>query len=197
MLCLTLDIWHRHLTCYTWHLISDTDTGYVILNTWYLTPVLDMLYLTLNIWHLHLTCYTWHLISDTGTWHVILDTWYMTPILDMLSLDTWYLTADIWHLTVDMLSLTWHMLSPGTITLNLILRHLTGYYYTWHLYYMAYSLLSLLRESWHDYYTASDIWCSCTPELLYSWTLISLVFMSPTPLLLLIEQSDRHPAEHA
>ena len=56
---------------------------YVILDTWYPTLALDMLYLTPD---------TWHLIPDTGTWHVILDTWYLTLTLDML-----YLTLDIWH----------------------------------------------------------------------------------------------------
>ena len=105
--CCTLHS-HQHLTCYTWHVISNTDTWYVILDYWFMT---------LNIWHRHLICYTWHLISDT--WYLTLvlnmlyltpdpDTWYLTPVLDMLSLSTWYLTPDIWHLTIDMLPLTWH-----------------------------------------------------------------------------------------
>ena len=99
-------------------------------------------------WHPYsLTCRLYHCLlytSDAGTWHVI--TWHLIP-------DTWYMTLD--------------MLSPGTSTSDLILWHLTGYYYTWHLYYIAYSWLSLLRGLWHDNYTAT-IWYSCTPELLYS-----------------------------
>jgi len=100
--------------------------------------IFDTWFLTLYIWHRYLTCYyltpdTWDLISDTDTWHVI-----------------------TWHLTIDILSLdTWHMLSPGNDTFDLILWHLTGYYYTWHLYYITFSWLSLLRGLWHDYYTAT------------------------------------------
>ena len=87
------------------------------------------------------------------------------------------------------------MLSPGTDTFDLILWHLTGYYYTWHPYYIAYSWLSLWREPWQDYYTATRhlvLLNSWTPEPLYSWTPVS-----PALLLLLIAQSDRRPAEHA
>jgi len=117
-LTIWVNIWYctlysyRTPACYTWHLISDTDTCHAILDTWYLTPVLatdtgtyhaildtwyttpilTMLYLTLDIWHWYLPCYTWHLIYDTGTCHAILDIWYLTPILAML-----YLTLDIWH----------------------------------------------------------------------------------------------------
>jgi len=47
------------------------------------------------------------------------------------------------------------MLSPGTDTFDPVLWHLTGYYYIWHMYYIAYSWLSLLRGPWHDYYTAT------------------------------------------
>ena len=106
------DMWccdsHRHISFLSLtyiHLIL----GQAILNTWYLTPVLAMLYLTLDIWHRYLSCYTWPLISDTGTCHAIFDTWYPTPVLVML-----YLTLDIRHryLTCyhspDMLSHTWH-----------------------------------------------------------------------------------------
>ena len=117
----------------TWHMML-TWYRHVILDTWYLTPTL--------------ICYTWHLLYDT---------WYLTPVLDILLLDSWsltldtrhqyltcyHLTPDTWYLTLDMLSLdTWHMLSPGTDTFDMILWHLTGYYYTWHLYYIAYSWLS-------------------------------------------------------
>ena len=64
-------MWHRHLICYTWHLISGT---------WYLTPTL--------------ICYTWHLISDTGTWHII--TWHLIPDTWYMTLDNWH---TITHLT--------------------------------------------------------------------------------------------------
>ena len=140
----TLDIWHRHWYVYTWHLLTDN---------WYLTPVLDML--LPDTWYLipTLICYTWHLIPDT---------WYLTPVLDMLSLNTWYLI-------IDMLSLdTWHMISPGTDTFDLILSHLTGYYYTWHLFYFAYSWLSLLRGLSMIIILLPDIWYSWTPVLLNS-----------------------------
>jgi len=71
-----------------------------------------------------------------GIWYT-----YLTPNLDP---NTWH--AIIWYLTIDMLSLdTWHMLSLGIDTLDLMLWHLTGYYYTWHLYYIVYSWLSLLQ----------------------------------------------------
>jgi len=144
------------LTCYTWHLITDT---------WYLTPVLDMLYLTPDLWHL---------IYDTGTWHVILDTWYLTPVLD-----TWHLIYDTWRLTC------YHsldMLSHGTSTLDLILWHLTGYYYTWHLYYMAYSWLSLLRWLGMIIILLPDLWYSWTPVPLNSWTPVLLNSWTPVPL---------------
>jgi len=147
-----------------------------------------MPYLTVDIWHQYLPCYTWQLISDTGTCHAILDTWYLTLVLDILSLDTWYL-----HLIYNTWRLTCYhsldMLSHGTSTLDLILWHLTGYYYTWHLYYMAYSWLSLLRKLGMIIILLSDIW--------YSWTPISTVLLSLALLLLLIAQLYRHPAEHA
>ena len=76
------------------------------------SPDTDMLYLTPD---------PWHLIFDTGTWHVI--TWHLIP-------DTWHLIYDTWQLTC------YHsldMLSHGTSTLGLMLWHLIGYYYTWHL----------------------------------------------------------------
>jgi len=102
---------------------------------------------------------------------LIPDTWYLTLMLDMLSLDTRYLTPDIWHLTIDMLSLnTWHMLSLSTDTSDLMLWHLTGYYYTWHLYYIIYSRLSLLRGLDMIIILLSDIWYSWAPVLLYFWT---------------------------
>jgi len=125
------------------------------------------------------------------TWHLISNTWYLTLVLDMLSLNTWSLTPETWHLTIDMLSLdTWHMLSPGTNIFDLILWHLTGYYYTWHLYYITYSWLSL--SPWHDYYTATR-----HLVLLYSWTPVSPVLISSALLLLLIARSYRRLIEYA
>ena len=102
MLYLAYDIWHQYLPCYTWrmisdtgtchaiHLISDTSICHAILNTWYMTPVLDMLYLTYDTWHQYLPFYIWHMIPDIGTCHAIFDTWYMTLVFDML-----YLPHDI------------------------------------------------------------------------------------------------------
>jgi len=42
-----------------------------------------------------------------------------------------------------------------------------------------------------------DIWFSCTLELLYSWTLVSPIPLSPVLSLLLIAQSYQRPAKHA
>ena len=123
------------LICYTWHLILDT---------WYLTPIFDMLYLTLDIWHQYLTCYyftpnTWHLISNTSTWHVILDTWYLTPVFDMLylTLDIWHLYLTCYHLTPDtwlMIFDTWQLTCYHLILdicFHMVLVHLTWCCDTW------------------------------------------------------------------
>jgi len=95
-----------------------------------------------------------------------------------------------------MLSLdTWHMLSHGTST------HLTWYCDTW-----LDTITPVTCITWHihDYHFYGDLawllYCyqtSGTSELLYSWTLVSPVLMSPALLLLLIAQSYRRPAEHA
>jgi len=120
------------------------------------------------------------------TCHAILNPWYLTPVLAMLILDTWYptpvlamlyLTLDIRHRHLTCYH-TLDMLSPSTSTLDLILWHLTGYCYTWHLYYIAYSWLSLLRRLGMIIILLPDFWYSwttvllnsCTPALLYSWT---------------------------
>ena len=97
------------------------------------------------------------------TWYLTHDIWY--PTLDMLSPDTGYLinTPDMWHSILYMLSL-------GTNTLDLMLWHLTGYYYTWHMYYIAYSWLSLLQGFDMIIILLPDIWYSWTLVLLYSWT---------------------------
>jgi len=110
----------------------------------------------------------WHMIlwfCIQLTWPDILSTWhwYLTP-------DTWHLTSDIWQLTCYHLILD--MLSYGTDTFDMMLWHLTRYYYIRHLYYIAYSWLSLLR--------GLDMNIIMLPfgtlELLYFWT---PVFLNP------------------
>jgi len=68
---LKLDIRHRYLSCYTYHLILDTGACHAILITWYLTPVLTMLYLTVDVLLL--------------TWHAI--TWYQYTWPDIVAPD--------------------------------------------------------------------------------------------------------------
>jgi len=117
---------------------------------------------------------TWH-------WYVILDTWSLTLDIWHWYLTCYHLTPDIWHLIYDTWQLTCYhlldMLSHGTSILDLILWHLTGHYCTWHLYYIAYSWLSLLRELGMIIILLPDLWYSCAPELLYSWTPITGGFL--------------------
>ena len=170
--------WYMILTliCGTWH---------VILDTWYLTLTLDMLYLTPDLWHViydtdaryvildtwSTTLDIWHWYLICHTWHLIHGTWYLTPVLDLLSLDTWYLTPDIGHLIHD----TWYhsldMLSHGTSIFDLIL---------W------YWLDTITPDTRiilhiHDYHFYGDLawllYCYQifgTPELLCSWTPVYL-----------------------
>ena len=96
----------------------------------------------------------------------------------MLSPDTWHLL-----LCIDILDLMfWHLtgiITPDTcITLPI---------HDYHFYEDLYMVIILLP----------DIWYSCTPKPPYSWTLASLVLMSPALLLLLIAWSYWRPAEHA
>ena len=154
-------------------MIPDTGTCHVILNTRYLTLVLAMLYLTHDTWHRYFSCYIWHMIPDTGTWHAILATWYVTPVFAMLYLTLIYDTS------------TWHMLSlgpsihwPDIVTLDRTLPPLIPVLYgTW---YCGTCIILHI----HDYYFTGTwlLYCyqifgtpvllnSCTPELLYSWTL--------------------------
>ena len=163
MLYLSLDIWH--------------GTCHATLITWYLTPVLTMLYLSLDIrhrylpcytyhlisdtatyhiWHRYLPCYTYHLIFDTGTCHAILITWYLTPVLTML-----YLSLDIWY---------WHL-----TCYHLVLVHLIWYCDSWLDIITPDTCISLHNHDYHFYgdliiILLPDIWYSWTPELLYSWT---------------------------
>ena len=68
------------------HLISDTGIRHAILITWYLTPVLAMLYLSLDIWYQNLPCYTWHLTyCHLVPIHL---TWYCDTWLDTITPDT-------------------------------------------------------------------------------------------------------------
>ena len=124
---------------------------------WYL--IFDVVTLTdiLVIW-------SWHVY--TGTCHAILIIRYLTPVLVML-----YLTPDVRHRYLTCYH-SFDMLSPGTRIFDLILWLLTGYYYTGHQYFFAYSWLSLLHG--FDYYIVTRhlvLLNSCTLELLYSWTL--------------------------
>ena len=145
MIYLLFDIWYRYLPCYTYHLIYDTGTCHAILITWYPIPVFAMLYLSLDIRHRYLPCYTYHLISDTGTCHAILIIWYLIPVLAML-----YLLLDIWHQYLSYLSPdTWHLI-------------------LWHLYYIAYSWLLLLRGLGMIIILLPNFWYSWTPVLLNS-----------------------------
>ena len=82
---MTLEIWHRYLTCYhltpdPWHLISDTGTWYVI--TWHLIP--DTWYMTLDNWYAitHLTCF--HTVLVHLTWCCNTDWVTITPVLYFL-----------------------------------------------------------------------------------------------------------------
>jgi len=147
--------------------------------------IFDTWSLILDIWH-------WYLTSDT--WHLIPDTWYLKLVVDMLSLNTWYLTPNIWQLMIDKLSLdTWHMLSLGTDTIDMMLWYLTRQYYTWHLYNIFYSWLSLLRGLDVIIILLSPgtpvLLNPCTPKLMYLLYSSTLQF--------LIARSYRRPAEHA
>ena len=64
------------LVTWPWHVY--TGTCHAILITWYLTPVLAMLYLTLDIRHRYWTCYHSLDILSHGTSTLDLILWYMT-----------------------------------------------------------------------------------------------------------------------
>ena len=139
--CCTLSS-HRHLTCYIWHVISDTDTGHVILDTWYRTPALDMLY------------YTWLLIHDTwsctGTWYVILATWSWHLIYDMIH-------ASIYLPRFHMVQVHW----PDTIIPDTcIIWHIHDYHF--------YGDLAWLLYCYQTFGTPKLL-CSWTPVFLNPW----------------------------
>ena len=88
------------------------------------------------------------------------------------------------------------MCSYLPILIQDLLRY-TLYCDTWHLYYIAYSCYHFYRDLGKIIILLPDIWYSCTPELLYPWTLVSPVLMSHALFLLLIARSYRHLSEHA
>jgi len=136
--------WHIYtwyLACYIWHMI------HTILNTWYLIPVLAMLYLLLDIWYRYLPCYAYYLIPDTGTCHVIFDIWYPTPVLAML-----YLPLDMWH---------WYLL-----------WHLTCYHLV--LVYLIWCCDTCISLHIHDYHFYGDLIIILLPDIWYSWTPVYL-----------------------
>ena len=114
--------------CYTWHLITDT---------WYLTPVLDMLLLkswslTLDNWHRYLTCY-----------HLTPDTWYMT-------LDNWHAITHLTCFHMTLAHLTWYCdtwldtITPDTGIIFPI--HAITFTGIWHDYYIVTRHLVLLNS---------------------------------------------------
>ena len=117
---MTLDIWHRYLTCYTWHLISVTGTWHVI----------------------------WHLISDTGTWHVI--TWHLIPNTWYMTLDDWHAITHLtcFHMVQahlpDIVTPDWILLYL-TPVLHCIFMTIT-FTGTWHDYYIVSRHLVLLNS---------------------------------------------------
>ena len=174
MLYLTLEIWYWYLTCltpYTWDLTPVLDMLYLSPDTWHLISntgtwnvILDTWSLKLDIWHQYLTYYhltldTWHLISDTGTWHVI--TWHLMH-------DTWYMTLNIWHAITYL------------ICFHLVLVHLTWHCDTWMDIVIAGTCAIFPIHDYHFYGNLTWLlYCyqtSGTPELLCIWT---LVFLSP------------------
>ena len=164
MLYLTPDTWNRYLPCYIWPMIPDT--------------VLAMLYLTHDIRHRYLPCYIWHMTPDTGTCMLYLthDIWHQYS-----TCYTWHLIPDTWYMTPKI-----NMLSLGTSTLDMILWHLIGDYYTWDLYYLAYSWILLLQRLGMIIILLPDIWYSWTPVLLNSCILEPLKRVTPDTILLLI-----------
>ena len=151
MLC-----YHRFIPSDCYFNVYRMIYWHVILDTWYRTPVLDLLYLTLDIWHRYLICY--YLTPD----RLILDTWYLAPVLDMLLPDTWYITLD-----------NWHAITYWTC-FHMVLVHLTGYCDTWMDTITPDTCITLRIHDYHFYGNmARLLYCYHafgTPELLYSWT---------------------------
>ena len=137
---LTLICIHRYLPCYTYYLISDTGTCHAMLITWYLIPVLAMLYLSLDIWHRYLPCLSldiWHRYLPCYTYRLIPDTWYN---------NTWHLTC--YHPVL--IHLTWYC---GTY----IILHIHDYYFYGDLAFLLYC---------YQIFGTPELMCSWTPVFL-------------------------------
>ena len=90
MLYSPLDMWHRYLTCYIYHLIYITR--YLPWYTWHLTSVLPDIFMIImwpDIWHSCISCtpvspellYSWTPeIGRLLTLLLILYSWYYTPV---------------------------------------------------------------------------------------------------------------------
>jgi len=134
------DIWccdsHRHIS-------------YLILDTWYPTPALDMLYLALDIWHWYLLCYTWHLTSDI--WHLALD--MLSSGIDTFYLILWHLTGYYytWHLYF--FAYSWLSLLRG---LGMIIILLPDIWYSWTPVLLNSCILEPLKKGDSWYYTPID-----------------------------------------
>ena len=133
MLYLMHDLWHRHLIYYIWYLIHDT---------WYLTPALDLI------------SDPRHLILDTGTWYMSYlssdpDPRYMTHANPYLIC---FHVVQVHWLDIVILDRTLPLLIPVFYGIFMTITF-TG---TWRDYYIITRHLVLLN--------------SCTPELLYTWT---------------------------
>jgi len=99
--------------------------------------------------------------------------------------DTWDLTPDDWH------AITWYRyIWPDVVTPDWILLHLTPILH-------CMFMIITLRGLDMIIILLPDIWYSYTPGLLYSWTHVSPVLISPALLLLLIARSYWRPTEHA
>jgi len=136
----------------TWyrHMISDIGTCHAILDTWYLTLVLAMLYLTLDIWHRYLP----YLTLDIWRWYLPCYTWHLTCYDLVLIHLTWY--CDTWLITVIHCTLLYCIFMIITFT---------G---TWHDYYTVTKHLVLLNSctlellySWTRVTGRLLILCSC------------------------------------
>ena len=127
-----------NIWCYTRYL---PDPGHVILDTWHLTPTLDMLYLIYGLWHRYsvftLAPAMLHLIYDLWLRHLVFTpalgiytgTRYLTPIFALLYLTPIFAMLYLTPIFV-MLYLT---LILAMLYLSLDIRHRYLICRTWHL----------------------------------------------------------------
>jgi len=113
-------IWHRYFPCYIWHMVPNIDTYHAIFDTWYMTPVFDMLYLPPDIYN------TWYLTPDTWHLYILVYSWLLcdqtsgTPVSPVLLYllnsctpeplekgDSWYYTHDIILLLIPVIGRSW------------------------------------------------------------------------------------------